>query len=226
MDDREVPAAFGHLWSGRCTRFRRSFLPYRAFRWSSSERHSHERTGGHPGSRHGRHADREPAPQGAARRRDHRRRRQRSSRLPTGPAVRAVRPGRPRPHRPPPTRAAPPERRLPPVRHRPRRHRGPAGAPDGRDDARLRRAGRGHRLSPGPRGDRGADGAGLDGAGLHLLRPRRGHRARRRRSSGSRADGSWSTWSTCPSSARWRRSSSASWPTGTSTSAASATGSS
>ena len=39
----------------------------------------------------------------------------------------------------------------------------------------------------------------------------------------STAAGSSSTWSTCPSSARWRRSSSASWPTGTSTSAASAT---
>ena len=90
-------------------------LPYRAFRWSSSEGHSHERTGRHPGSGHGRHADRQPAPQGAARRRDHRRRRERPPRLPAGPAVRAVRPGRSRGHRPAPTRAAPPGHRLPPV---------------------------------------------------------------------------------------------------------------
>ena len=45
------PAAFRHGWSGRCTRFRRSHLPYRGFRWSSSEGHSHERTCGHPGRR-------------------------------------------------------------------------------------------------------------------------------------------------------------------------------
>ena len=90
----------------------------------------------------------------------------------------------------------------------------------------LRRAGRRHRRACScPRRPRGSTGPGLDGEGLHLLRPRGRRRARRRARRASTAAASSSTSSTCRSSARSRRSSSASWPTGTSTSAASATGS-
>ena len=141
-------------------------------------------------------------------------------RLPAGTALRPLRIDAPRRDRPPSASPAPPG------------HRVTAEPPIDRVDldadsvrlvtwhrTRLRRAGRRHRLHPGPRGDRRAHRTGLDGEGLHLLRRPEGAvapaRRPRVRSTGA---GWWSTSSTCPSSARWRRWSSASWPTGTSTS--------
>ena len=145
-------------------------------------------------------------------------------RLPAGPAVRPLRDAEPRGHRPAARTRSSHDgiafHQTEIEASRPRRGR---GAPRRRHDPGLRRARRRQRRPAPARGDRGPDRHRLERARVHVLRPRGRHRARRARSSASTAAGSWSTSSTCRSSAPSRRSSSRSWPTGSCASAASAT---
>ena len=121
---------------------------------------------------------------------------------------------------------APRRHRVLRVGHRPGRHRGERGAPHRRHDSRLRRADRRDGRDARPRGDRGTHRPGLDGEGVHLLHARGCGRLQPALATFDWRPSSSSTSSTCRSSARWLRSSSASSPTGTSANAASATRSS
>ena len=171
VPDHGLPALVGR---------RRAAHADRAFPDEGLERHDQAHPD--PRRRDRRHAGREPAPQGprTIRGDDHRRRHRRPPRVPARAAVRPVRAHRSRRHRPAARRAAAPRHRVPPVRRGARRPRREPRPPGRRHHGRLRRPRRRHRLPARPGGDRGPDRAGLDGAGLHLLRRRRRDGPRRR----------------------------------------------
>ena len=135
----------------------------------------HERANRRPWRRHGWDPHGEPTPQGSSGvgRVDHGRRRRRPPRVPTRVAVRALRFHRSRGHRPVAVAPTSWRHRVPPERDRPRRSRHGLRLPGRRVGARLRRARRRVGIASRARGDRGPDRFGLDGEGVHVLRPSR-----------------------------------------------------